>query len=71
MGFSLINLTGTAAKGITLANVGNAKIQNIKVTGITGPLIGINKVSGSGLKGAATIDPPKLPEPVKYRTFKD
>jgi len=28
-------------------------------------LIGINNVSGSGLKGAVTIDPPKLPEPVK------
>jgi len=64
-GFSLTNVTGTAAKGITLANVVGAKIQDIKVTGFTGPLIGINNVSGSGLKGAVTIDPPKLPEPVK------
>jgi polygalacturonase len=64
-GFSLINVTGTALKGITLANIVGAKIQDIKVTGFTGPLIGINNVSGSGLKGAVTIDPPKLPEPVK------
>jgi polygalacturonase len=64
-GFSLINVTGTAAKGITLANVVGARIQDIKVTGFTGPLIAVNNVSGAGLKGAATIDPPKLPEPVK------
>ncbi len=64
-GFSLINVAGTAAKGITLANVVGAKIQNIQVTGFTGPLISINNVSGTGLKGAVRIDPPKLPEPVK------
>jgi polygalacturonase len=63
-GFSLINVTGTCAKGISLANVKNARIEGIKVTGYTGPLIGINKVTGKGLAGAATIDPPKVPEPV-------
>jgi polygalacturonase len=63
-GFSLINVTGTCAKGISLANVKNAKIEGIKVTGYSGPLIGINKVTGKGLAGAATIDPPKVPEPV-------
>ena len=64
-GFSLIKVTGTAAKGITLANVSGAKIQDIQLTGFTGPLIGVNNVSGSGLKGAVTIDPPKLPELIK------
>jgi polygalacturonase len=63
-GFSLINVTGTCAKGISLANIRNARIEDIKVTGYTGPLIGINKVTGKGLTGAATIDPPKVPEPV-------
>jgi polygalacturonase len=63
-GFSLINVTGTCAKGISLANVKNARIEGIKVTGYTGPLIGINKVTGKGLTGAAAIDPPKVPEPV-------
>ena len=63
--FSLINVTGTAAKGITLANVVGANIRNIKVTGFTGPLISVNNVTGAGLKGAATVDPPKLPEAVK------
>jgi polygalacturonase len=63
-GFTLSNVTGTAAKGISLANVRSAKISNLKVNGVTGPLIGISNVTGSGLKGAAIIDPPKLPDPI-------
>jgi len=63
--FSLINVTGTAAKGISLANIKNAKLREIKVTGFTGPLVSVNNVTGDGLKGATTIDPPRLPEPVK------
>ena len=57
-GFSLINVTGTAAKGVTLANVSSAKLRDIKVTGFAGSLVSINNVTGEGLKGAATIDPP-------------
>jgi polygalacturonase len=67
-GFSLVNVNGTAAKGISLANVKRAEIRNIKVTGITGPLIGIHNVTGKGLDGAVTIDPPKLPDPVPAAT---
>jgi polygalacturonase len=63
-GFSLTNVTGTAVRGISLANVRNARIKGIKVTGITGPLLSINNVTGVGLKGAASIDQPKLPEPI-------
>jgi len=63
-GFSLVNLTGTAAKGISLANIRNARIRDIKVTGYNGPLLDINNVTGTGLKGAAQIDPPKLPDPI-------
>jgi polygalacturonase len=63
-GFSLVNVTGTCAKGISLANAKNVDIKGIKVTGFTGPLIGINNVTGEGLAGAATIAPPKAPEPV-------
>ena len=63
-GFSLINVTGSCAKGISLANVKNAEIRDVKITGYTGPLIGINNVTGVGLEGSATIDPPKVPEPV-------
>jgi hypothetical protein len=64
-GFALVNVTGTCAKGISLANIKNAEVRNIQVTGYTGPLIGINNVSGTGLEGAAQIDPPKLPEAIQ------
>jgi polygalacturonase len=64
-GFSLVNVTGTCAKGISLANVRKAELRNVKVTGVTGPLIGIHNVTGKGLDGAAVIDAPKLPDPVK------
>ena len=63
-GLSFVNVTGNCAKGITMANVRNAEIRDIKVTGVTGPLIGVNNVMGSGLEAAAMIDPPKLPDPV-------
>lgn len=63
-GFLLTNVTGTAAKGISLANIRNARIRDLKVTGYAGALLGINNVTGTGLKGAVTIDPPKLPDPV-------
>ena len=42
-----------------------AKLRDIKVTGFAGSLVRINNVTGDGLKGAAAIGPPKLPEPVK------
>ena len=57
-------LTGAALKGISLAHVRGAKLRDIKVKGYTGPLIGIHNVTGSGLKGAAAIPAPQLPEPV-------
>lgn len=62
-GFTLANVTGTAAKGILLANVRNASIRNIKVTGIAGPLIGIHNVTGKGLEGAAKIEGPQSAGP--------
>jgi polygalacturonase len=67
IGFSLTNVTGTCSSGIALANVKNAVIRNIKVTGYTGPLLSVDNVTGSGLAGAAKIDPakmPKVPEPI-------
>jgi polygalacturonase len=63
-GFSLTDVTGTCAKGITLANIQNAELRNIQVTGYSGPLVGIHNVSGKGLEGAAAIDAPKVPDPV-------
>jgi polygalacturonase len=63
-GFTLTNVTGNANRGILLANVRNAVIRDIRVTGVTGPLIGINGVTGEGLEGASRIDPPKFPDAV-------
>ncbi len=61
-GFSLTNVTGTCGKGISLANIRNAEIANIKVTGYAGPLLSVNNVTGKGLEGAATIPAPKAPD---------
>jgi len=63
-GFTLTNVTGNAKKGITLANVRHADIRDIKVSGVTGPMISINNATGKGLEGAAMIDAPKVPEPI-------
>jgi len=63
-GLSLVNITGTCAKGITLANITHAELHGIHVTGFNDPLLGINNVSGEGLEGAATIPPTMAGPPV-------
>jgi hypothetical protein len=63
-GFTLANVSGTCAKGIFLANIKNADIRDIKVTGFTGSLLNTSNVTGKGLTGATQIDPPKLPDPI-------
>lgn len=69
--FSLINVTGTCKQGISLANIKDAKLDGINVTGFTGSLLRTANVSGKGLDGAVVMDAPKPPaaigEPsVKY-----
>jgi polygalacturonase len=63
-GFSLSDVTGDCKKGIALANVKNAEIRNVKVTGFDGSLLSTHNVTGKGLEGATAIDGPKLPDPV-------
>jgi polygalacturonase len=63
-GFSLVNVTGTCKKGISLVNVKRADIRNVKVTGLTGPLLSVHNVSGKGIAGAVQIEPPKTPDPI-------
>lgn len=63
-GFLLANVTGTCRKGIALANMRNAELRDIHVSGFAGPLLEIVNVTGKGLEGAAAIEPPKVPEPV-------
>jgi polygalacturonase len=64
IGFTLANVTGSCQKGITLANIRNAVIRDIKVTGYSGPLLSIANVTGIGLKGATVIEPLKVPEDI-------
>lgn len=63
-GFSLTDVTGTCAKGISLANIKRAVLRNIAVTGFEGPLLSMRNVTGTGLSGAVTLPPAKLPDPV-------
>lgn len=63
-GLVLENISGTCAKGISLANVRRVEIRNVSVTGYAGPLIGTHNVAGKGLKRAVTIEGPKVPEPI-------
>jgi polygalacturonase len=58
-GFTLANVTGTCSKGIALANIKNAHLSGIKVTGFAGPLLSTVNVIGTGLAGAVKIDGPK------------
>jgi hypothetical protein len=63
-GFTLENVTGTCGKGIFLANIKNAAIRKVEVSGFKGAFLSIANVTGTGLAGATTIDPPKLPDPI-------
>jgi polygalacturonase len=67
-GFILHNVSGTCVKGISLANIKKADIRNINVTGFAGQLLGINNVSGTGLKGAVAIEQPKIPDVIPAST---
>jgi polygalacturonase len=48
-GFSLVNITGTCTKGISLGNIVGAELQNIRVTGYAGALVTTTNVQGTGL----------------------
>lgn len=63
-GFTLTNISGTCKKGISLANIKNAKLKDINVTGFEGPLLSVYNVSGSGIDGAAKLDAPKISDPI-------
>jgi hypothetical protein len=56
-GLSLTCITGTATRGIALANVVNAELSYIKVAGIDGPALTLDQVTGTGLEdGVAPVD---------------
>jgi hypothetical protein len=49
-GFSLVNVSGTCAKAIELANMTNAVLRDIRVTGYEGPFLTQTNVQGVGLE---------------------
>lgn len=63
-GFTLTNVTGTCQKGIFLSNVKDAVFRNINVTGYTGALFNTYNSTGTGIKDAAKIEGPKVPDDI-------
>jgi polygalacturonase len=63
-GFALTGVTGNCAKGISLANIRNAELRDIRVTGFSGPLVSTVNVTGRGIEGAAALAPPKEPDAI-------
>jgi polygalacturonase len=54
-GFSLSHVSGTCREGMRLANIADARLKDIAVSGYTGPLLSTRNVSGSGLEGAVPL----------------
>jgi polygalacturonase len=57
-GFTLENVTGVCAKGISLQHVNHAALRSINVTGFAGPLLATNAVTGAGLDEAVPYTAP-------------
>jgi hypothetical protein len=51
-GLTLSNITGTCETGMNFVNVKDLRLDNIKVTGFSGPLLSTRGVEGIGLDGA-------------------
>jgi polygalacturonase len=51
-GFSLVNVSGTCTKGITLANLIRAELREVHVTGYAGAFLTQTNVQGVGLQSA-------------------
>jgi polygalacturonase len=49
-GFALVNVSGTCTKAITLANMTNAVLRDIRVSGYEGPFLTQTNVQGTGLE---------------------
>jgi len=48
-GLAIANVSGTVAKGITLAHMRNVSLKNIRVSGYNEPLLRVTDVQGTGL----------------------
>jgi polygalacturonase len=52
-GFTLADISGTCSRGVSLANMTNVNLSNLRVTGFSGPLISTENVKGTGLNLSA------------------
>ncbi|CAN5419216.1 glycoside hydrolase family 28 protein [soil metagenome] len=64
-GLTLRDISGTSGKGVSLANITNAVLENVAVNVFSGPKLSINNVTGSGLEGAAPLIPTDRPPAVE------
>lgn len=60
-GLTLTNISGTAARGIALVHVKDAKLADIKATASNGPLLAVDDATGAGLEKAEKYTPPAPP----------
>lgn len=63
-GLVLRKLSGTAKRGVSLANLRNVVLEDIDVVIAEGPKLSAHNVTGRGLQGAAPLTPPPPPAPV-------
>jgi len=54
-GLALENISGTCTKGIALANITNAVLHDIRVTGYEGNFLSTTNVQGTGLDLPASL----------------
>jgi hypothetical protein len=65
--FSLTDVTGHCTEGLRLANISGIVLGNLHLDGLSGPLVSIAQVTGTGLEGAVTIPAPVDPPPGNAR----
>jgi hypothetical protein len=63
-GLVLQDISGTCAKGMSIANARNVLVREVSVTGYKGPLLTTANVTGRGIAGATAISVPAAPAPV-------
>jgi hypothetical protein len=59
--FAISDVTGRSNKGILLANMTGVELKNIALTGVAGPILTIQNVTGSGLESAVIRPPATAP----------
>ena len=64
-GFVLKDITGTSGRGMTLANMKNVSIENVRVNVFSGPLLAMDNVTGRGLENAQPLIPTARPAAVE------